>query len=105
MMWFMLEKVRINDNILSDERYKYIFSVEEVNRLVLSGMPFRDAYATVAQSIENGAVIIPDKINHTHEGSIGNLCNDQISARFNKTARIFDNHEQMVASKLQALLT
>lgn len=78
MVGRMLSEVEINENILDDDKYSLIFSVEEVNRLVLSGMPFRDAYKKVGMEIENGN-FKPDKtVHHTHEGSIGNLCNDRI---------------------------
>lgn len=78
MVTYILKELKVNKNILEDERYAPIFSVEEVNRLVLSGVPFRDAYKQVGLSIEAGT-FVPDKnIHHTHEGSIGNLCNDKI---------------------------
>ena len=74
------DEIKVNENILNDERYAPIFSVEEVNRLVSEGMPFRDAYKKVGLDIEAGN-FTPDKtIRHTHEGSIGNLCNDAIIA-------------------------
>ena len=63
-----------------DDKYALLFSVEEVNRLVLEGMPFRDAYKQVGLNIEAGKFVPVKKVHHTHEGSIGNLCNDQISA-------------------------
>jgi argininosuccinate lyase len=76
----MMDKVTINDHILEDNRYDLIFSVETVNQLAREGMPFRDAYKKVGLDIEAGN-FHPDKnIHHTHEGSIGNLCNDEISA-------------------------
>ncbi len=78
MTAMMMDKIEVNREILSDAKYDYLFSVEEVNRLVLSGVPFRDAYKQVGLSIEKGD-FVPDKnIHHTHEGSIGNLCNDEI---------------------------
>ena len=74
----MMSKIKVNDNILADDKYTPIFSVEEVNRLVREGMPFRDAYKKVGLDIETSC-FTPDKnIYHTHEGSIGNLCNDEI---------------------------
>jgi argininosuccinate lyase len=76
----MMDKVTINDHILDDNRYDLIFSVETVNQLAREGMPFRDAYKKVGLDIEAGN-FHPDKnIHHTHEGSIGNLCNDEIAA-------------------------
>ncbi|MDP4203821.1 MAG: argininosuccinate lyase [Bacteroidota bacterium] len=75
----MMDKVAINDHILEDTRYDLIFSVETVNQLAREGMPFRDAYKKVGLDIEAGN-FHPDKnIHHTHEGSIGNLCNDEIT--------------------------
>lgn len=81
MVTHMMDKIEVNDHILDDDKYKYVFSVEEVNRLVLSGIPFRDAYKKVGMDIENGQFSYDSKeLAHTHEGSIGNLCNNQISA-------------------------
>lgn len=78
MTALMMAQVKVNTQILNDSRYDYVFSVEEVNRLTLSGVPFRDAYKKVGLDIEAGN-FTPDKnVNHTHEGSIGNLCNDAI---------------------------
>ncbi len=78
MMRLMLSGIRVKENILAEERYKFLFSVEEVNKLVLAGIPFRDAYRQVGLSIENGSFNYSTEINHTHEGSIGNLSNDKI---------------------------
>lgn len=76
----IINRMEVNEHILDDKRYDLMFSVEEVNRLAASGMPFRDAYKKVGLDIEAGR-FTPDKnIHHTHEGSIGNLCNDRISA-------------------------
>ncbi|NDV68248.1 argininosuccinate lyase [Dysgonomonas sp. 25] len=74
----MMAEIEINKNILEDDKYLYIFSVEEVNRLVLEGMPFRDAYKKVGLDIEAGKFEHDKMVHHTHEGSIGNLCNDRI---------------------------
>jgi argininosuccinate lyase len=80
MVTRMMSEIKVNENILDDDKYTPIFSVEEVNRLVREGMPFRDAYKKVGLDIEVGN-FTPDKnITHTHEGSIGNLCNDAIVA-------------------------
>ena len=70
--------MEVNENILDDPRYDAMFSVEEVNRLASEGMPFRDAYKKVGLDIEAGTFVPDKKISHTHEGSIGNLCNDRI---------------------------
>jgi argininosuccinate lyase len=84
MAKFMLEHIEVKQNILDDAKYAYLFSVEEVNRLVLSGTPFRDAYKQVGLAIEQGE-FNPDKtVNHTHEGSIGNLGNEHINAAMQK---------------------
>ncbi|WP_243347977.1 argininosuccinate lyase [Parabacteroides sp. FAFU027] len=76
----MMGGMKVNEQILEDCRYDLIFSVEEVNRLATEGMPFRDAYKHVGLAIEAGEFQPNKSVNHTHEGSIGNLCNDQISA-------------------------
>ena len=85
MVAHMVREIEINPHILEDDKYRLMFSVEEVNRLVLQGVPFRDAYKQVGLSIEAGE-FVPDKsVHHTHEGSIGNLCNDKISALMRQT--------------------
>ena len=78
MATYIMDKIKINEHILDDDRYLYIFSVEEVNRLASEGMPFRDAYKKVGLDIEAGKFTHNKQVNHTHEGSIGNLCNDKI---------------------------
>nr|WP_321523403.1 argininosuccinate lyase [uncultured Macellibacteroides sp.] len=80
MVTMMMQEVKVNESILSDDKYSLIFSVEEVNRLVATGVPFRDAYKQVGLEIEAGRFSPNKEVNHTHEGSIGNLCNDHISA-------------------------
>ena len=80
MVTHMLREVKVNEHILDDEKYTLLFSVEEVNRLVLDGVPFRAAYKQVGLSIEAGNFVAHKNIRHTHEGSIGNLCNDEIAA-------------------------
>ena len=79
MAKMMLENISVVENITTQEKYKYMFSVEVVNNMVLEGTPFREAYKTVGLNIEHGQFEVPEKINHTHEGSIGNLCNDRIA--------------------------
>ena len=83
MAKMMLENISVVENITADEKYKYMFSVEVVNNMVLSGTPFREAYKTVGLNIEHGNFEVPDTINHTHEGSIGNLCNNRIAELMN----------------------
>ena len=88
---FALQQVQVNEHILDDARYAHLFSVEEVNRLVLSGVPFRDAYKMVGKQIEEGSFSPETTVNHTHEGSIGNLCNDQIAEKFETTYSGFNS--------------
>jgi argininosuccinate lyase len=90
MVTAMISQIKVNENILDDPRYKLMFSVEEVNRLTLEGMPFRDAYKKVGLDIEAGNFKAPEMVHHTHEGSIGNLCNDRIRALYEKTLDAFD---------------
>ena len=78
---FMLQHIRVKDNILDDPRYDYIFTVEDVNRLVLSGVPFRDAYRQVGQAVANGTYKPVRELHHTHTGSIGNPANEAIKAK------------------------
>lgn len=81
---FMLEHITIKENILDDERYNYLFTVEDVNRLTLSGVPFREAYKQVGMAVQRGEYTPTKEVHHTHEGSIGNLCNDKIAEKMNK---------------------
>ena len=82
MMILMITNIEVKDDILKDEKYKYLFSVEAVNQLVNEGVTFRDAYVQVGNDINNGTFNFDytKELNHTHEGSIGNLCNEEISA-------------------------
>ena len=86
---YALEKIIPVENTLEDTRYRYIFSVEEVNRLVMEGTPFREAYREVAAQIADGSYTSDHQVNHTHEGSIGNLCNDRIAAKIEKVVAQF----------------
>ncbi|MFZ4863104.1 argininosuccinate lyase [Sphingobacterium sp. Mn56C] len=79
---FMLENISIKDNILDDPKYDYLFSVEVVNNEVLRGIPFREAYKNIGLAIEEGTFQPAKEVNHTHEGSIGNLGNDHIERMF-----------------------
>ena len=89
MSAYIINKIEVNEHILDDALYDPIFSVEEVNRLAANGMPFRDAYKKVGLDIEAGN-FTPDKdIHHTHAGSIGNLCNDRITALMDDTMQEF----------------
>ena len=87
---FAVEKMTIQKDLMKNPLYKYAFSVEEVNRRVLQGVPFRDAYKQVGIEIENGKFQIPDEIHHTHEGSIGNLCTQEIKNKMNSTLEQFN---------------
>ena len=78
MIHLMISNISVKENILHDDKYKFLFSVEEVNRLVLEGVPFRDAYKKVGLDIEQGNFNPSKDVKHTHEGSIGNLCLDDI---------------------------
>lgn len=86
----MLSQVKVNEQVASDPRYELMYSVEEVNRRVLEGTPFRDAYKQIGLAIEAGEFSPSTSLNHTHEGSIGNLCNDHIKALFEQTLSHFD---------------
>lgn len=89
MAGLMLSNIKVKKNILDTEKYKYIFSVEEVNKLVNTGMPFRDAYKKVGLEIEAGNFKYTTSINHTHEGSIGNLCTEEIKMQMQKIVTTF----------------
>lgn len=84
MATYIMDKLKVNEHILEDDKYLYIFSVEEVNRLALQGMPFRDAYKKVGLDIEAGNFTHNKQVHHTHAGSIGNLCNDRIVELMNQ---------------------
>ena len=85
MTTYIIERIKVNEHILDDTRYNAMFSVEEVNRLAANGMPFRDAYKKVGLEIEAGKFTPNKDIHHTHEGSMGNLCNDKIKALMDAT--------------------
>lgn len=89
MSRLMLENIRIKENILDDEKYQYLFSVEVVNNLVLQGTPFREAYKKVGMDIENGTFSPDKEVKHTHAGSIGNLCTEQIAAQMDAVMKGF----------------
>jgi argininosuccinate lyase len=100
MAALMLSNISIKENILKDEKYKYLFSVEEVNKLVLQGVPFRDAYKKIGLAIEAGKFTYSTELHHTHEGSMGNLCNDKIESMMQQTltAFEFDKVQSAIAS-------
>lgn len=78
---FAIDNMEVTKGLMDDPKYKLAFSVEEVNHLVENGVPFRDAYKQVGMSIERGEFEYHGTLNHTHEGSIGNLCTDKIAAK------------------------
>jgi len=81
---YMFENIIIKTGVVEEDKYKYMFSVERVNELVLSGVPFRDAYKQVGAEIDTNAFKANTNIQHSHEGSIGNLCNDYITKAMNE---------------------
>ena len=89
MAGLMLSNLEIKKDILTDEKYKYLFSVEEVNKLVNAGMPFRDAYKKIGSDIEAGNFKYDTSIHHTHEGSAGNLCTEEIKQQMKKAVDSF----------------
>jgi argininosuccinate lyase len=103
MTGLMLSNIEIKKDLLQDEKYKFLFSVEEVNKLVLDGMPFRDAYKKVGAAIEAGNFTHSASPAHTHYGSIGNLCNDKIEAMMHDIIQKFNFDKVKIA--LQQLLS
>jgi argininosuccinate lyase len=103
MTGLMLSNIEIKKDLLKDEKYAFLFSVEEVNKLVLQGMPFRDAYKKIGADIEAGTFTHSTSPMHTHEGSIGNLCNHQIEADMNDIIQKFNFDKVKIA--LQQLLS
>lgn len=102
MVTHMMREVKVNEHILDDDKYSLLFSVEEVNRRVLAGVPFRDAYKQVGLAIEAGEFVADKQVHHTHEGSIGNLCNVEIAALMQKAVDGF--HFERMNAAVDALL-
>lgn len=102
MAAYIIERIEVNEHILDNPMYDPMFSVEEVNRLAAAGTPFRDAYKQVGMEIENGTFHADHNIHHTHEGSMGNLCNDRIAALMDQTLAEF--HFERVDEAEKALL-
>ncbi len=99
---FAIANITIHENILDDEKYRFLYSVEAVNKLVLAGVPFRDAYKAVGKDIDENR-FIPDKtVHHTHEGSIGNLCLDKIASKIKQVTEQF--HFETATNAVNALL-
>lgn len=99
MVTHIMREVKVNEHILDDDKYSLLFSVEEVNRRVLAGMPFRDAYKQVGLDIEAGKFVPSKSVNHTHEGSIGNLCNEPIAAMMRSVIGSFSFERMNEAEK------
>ena len=99
---YALGQIQVKTNLLEDEKYKYLFSVEVVNEAVLQGIPFRDAYQQVGKAIENGTFEPSKDIQHSHEGSIGNLCHKEIRLKMEQVLSSFDfeKAERAIASLL-----
>ena len=87
MTHFMLSHVSVNENILNDEKYKYLFTVEKVNELVLQGVPFREAYQQIGYEVQSGTFEAEPTVNHTHAGSIGNLCTNEIRKKMENVTK------------------
>ena len=88
MSCFMLENISVNPDILSDPRYEYLFTVEEVNNRVLQGIPFREAYQQVGKEVQEGTFHSDRQVHHTHAGSIGNLCTEEIKKKMEQASEI-----------------
>ena len=88
MSRFMLEHISVNPDILSDPRYEYLFTVEEVNNRVLRGIPFREAYQEVGREVQEGKFHTEKSVRHTHAGSIGNLCTEEIKKKMERASEI-----------------
>ncbi len=96
MTTFMMKKVEVKKDILEDEIYDYLFTVEKVNELVQRGTSFRDAYREVAAMIEKGEFKPDKQLRHMHEGSIGNLCNEQIR-------KLMEGHQEYFESRFSRI--
>ncbi|HLW10175.1 MAG TPA: argininosuccinate lyase [Fermentimonas sp.] len=85
---FMLQHISVNSDILSDEKYEYLFTVEKVNNLVLQGVPFREAYQQIGKEVQEGSFHAEKKVSHTHSGSIGNLCTEEIKKKMDQASNL-----------------
>ncbi|TRW23414.1 argininosuccinate lyase [Flavobacterium zepuense] len=84
MAHYSIKEIKVNENILDDKKYDYLFTVDALNELVTAGVPFRDAYKIVGEQVDNGTFTSPKATKHTHEGSINNLCLDEIVAKMER---------------------
>ncbi|MEM8528216.1 MAG: argininosuccinate lyase [Bacteroidota bacterium] len=99
---FAVQQIQVNPDILNDSKYNYLYTVEVVNQEVINGTPFREAYKKVGAAVESGSYHFDGNVQHTHEGSLGNLCNEQIQAKFNHTWKNFGFEK--VAAAMEKLL-
>ncbi len=98
---YALEQIKVQSDILDDEKYRYLFSVEAVNQEVINGVPFRDAYRKIGQQIAEGTFSPDRNLNHTHEGSLGNLCNEQIADKMQAVVQQFNfEHAERAVQRL-----
>jgi argininosuccinate lyase len=88
MSHFMLQHISVNNDILNDDKYQYLFTVEKVNNLVLQGIPFREAYQKVGKEVQEGNFHSEKDVKHTHAGSIGNLCTEEIKKKMTEAAKL-----------------
>jgi argininosuccinate lyase len=102
MASLMIQHMEVKKDLLEDAKYQYLFSVEEVNKLVVGGMPFRDAYKKVGLDIEAGKFTYSTQIAHVHEGSIGKLCNEEIAIEMKKVVALMPTEK--VAKQLNSLI-
>jgi argininosuccinate lyase len=98
---FAIDNMTVNTNVMADDRYKYVYSVEDVNKLVMQGVPFRDAYKQVGSQINSGTYEPTREVNHTHAGSVGNLCLDEIAE---KMIAVVESYEFDRIEKAYAIL-
>jgi len=104
MTAFMLDKIRVNEKILEDDKYSYLFSVERVNELVMQGKTFRDAYREVGEKIRKGEFIPDKRLPHTHEGSMGNLMNERIEEQMESHLNYFKSKYAHINRSIKNLL-
>lgn len=100
MLQLMFSHIQVRSNIADDPKFQYMFSVEEVNKLVLQGVPFRDAYQQIGNAIEKGEFSYSTSVNHTHEGSMGNLCNAEIKIMMEQLMKRFQFSKATTAFEL-----
>jgi argininosuccinate lyase len=99
---FAIDNMKVNTNVMDDDRYKYVYSVEDVNKLVMQGVPFRDAYKQIGTQINAGTYEPTKEVNHTHAGSLGNLCLDEIAEKMVTVLESFE-FEQIEAAYQELL--